>query len=193
MAQEKRDFKQELIQILDKLIEEGKWDGSLFLEACGKKFRDLREEVAKELGLDVQSGQDVSSEADKNHIGTVEVFIHLYQADGLNVTKWAALLGTLGSYNVSRPIYKQEEDVRNAIRNKEFKQNDGYAVIRVKEGDITLSPANTPPPTDRLGHELVLLKEKAIISDNIIRLVHQTGIYSYDKGTLTKQSSESLF
>ncbi len=74
----------------------------------------------------------------------------------------------MGSYTASiakaantRPIYRSETDVKTMIRSKPNLPNEAYCVVRILREDIA-RPFTGVNPRDRLGHELLVLKERAI-------------------------------
>jgi intracellular multiplication protein IcmQ len=185
---ERKKYNLELIRGLDKLIAEGQWDGGLFFQAAGKKLRDLSEKLKKELQL--EGNEDVSAtemkDLVKQHSGLIEIYISLYNADGRNIKKWEVVLASLAKQLVSRPIYKKEKDIKDSIATKENPINDAYAVAYISEMDILTPSFRDKKPIDRFGHELLVLKENSLKLENITKLVHLTGEYSYRKGLLTK-------
>ncbi|MFU8797798.1 MAG: type IVB secretion system protein IcmQ [Gammaproteobacteria bacterium] len=98
------------------------------------------------------------------HAGMHLVFVSLYQADGLNMKKWASLLGSIGDLAASRPVYQQESDVRNMIQTKEQKQNEGYVAIYITPG-----------------------KTKLLQTEDIAYFEHVSGQYNFQDGILIKQ------
>jgi intracellular multiplication protein IcmQ len=187
------ELKRELVKILDDLITRGTWTGSLFLESSGKKLRDLREELYTGFRLGEQTNAGASTNAPGASLqkaGFIEVFVALYQADGLNVTKWSNLLSAISSNSIGRPVYGNEDDIKAWFRTKENKQNDAYAVVYIHPDDKN-KPAGKPL-LDRYGHELLTIREGAIKSKNITRFVHVTGQYTFLNGVLTKQAASEL-
>lgn len=190
MDDKELEAKRELIQILDDVLDEGVWTGSLFLETSGKKIRDLRERLIK--GFKLEEQQLISpSTAQSTSVSTTDilpVYIALYQSTGLNLKKWEALLNSINNFSSGRPIYKNEEDVKAFLRSKENQQNDAYALVHISQKDI-LPAAPNKPLQDRFGHQLLMVKEGAIKPQNIIRFIHITGEYTFKNGALVKKGS----
>ena len=179
--------KRELIRILDEVLAEGVWTGSLFLEASGEKIRDLRERLIKNFNLEQDLLSDPSTSVAAPADDTFPVYIALYQSAGQNIKKWETLLNAIDNFSSGRPIYKNEEDVQSFIRTKQNQQNDGYAVVYISEKDIVTLPANKQL-FDRSGKELLTIKEGAIHPEKVVRFVHISGQYVLEKGTLVKDS-----
>lgn len=189
MADTELKAKRELIQILDDVLAEGVWTGSLFLEASGKKIKALRDRLVQDFNLE-QGNNNVIEQTSATNTQTkdnVLVYIALYQATGLNIKKWESMLNAIGNFSAGRPIYRNEEDVQAFIRAKESAQNDGYAAIYINQKDILAMPSNKQL-LDRSGKELVMVKDGAIKSENIIYFVHSTGQYTLKSGILIKDN-----
>lgn len=178
----------EVLKALDKAIGEGPWDKSLLLKAIGKKLQDAREHFIQDLDLQaiidqVAVSQDTAPQA--LHVDFTEVYVSLYQAQGTTIPKWAAILTSLTQLSITRPIYKNEEDIRASIRAKAFQANDAYVVVKIRKSDVLPAPEGKTP-VDRFGRELMVLKENVIRPENITRFVHLTGEYHFINGALIK-------
>lgn len=189
MVDKETDAKRELIQILDQVLAEGIWKGSLFLEAAGKRIQDLRTRLV----TDFQLEDEMTAAAIKEPLSQYTipanytlVYVAVYQAAGANIKKWEVLLNSLENYLSGRPIYKNEADVKAFIRAKENQQNDGYIEVAVETKDI-LNAAASKPLLDRAGRELLMVKDHAIKSNNILRFMHISGEYLFKDGLLVKK------
>jgi intracellular multiplication protein IcmQ len=178
----------EILKALNEAIEDGPWEHNLFFRGIGKKLRDARDRFQRELGLDEllkeESVQASVAESDQQF---TEVYISLYQSEGANIQKWASVIGSLVGHSISRPVYKNEEDIQAAIRAKDYKINDGYVAVRVPNA-LILKPYGDKLPLDRFGRELLILREDAVQLDKILYFVHISGRYILSKGTLIKQA-----
>lgn len=189
----------ELIAALERAIERGPWQRGLLFQAIGKKLRHLRGRFARELPADsshsneenstlrsdgMKSSPQKSSEED-----SLIVYLSLYMNAGDNIQKWEKLLGTLPSSIVTRPIYKNEEDLRAALRPKENKINDAYISVRIRATDLIHPPGNTPP-MDRYGHPLLIVRQGAVQSENILTFMHRSGRYLFTDGRLVRQGDQ---
>lgn len=174
-----------ILQALDETIAKGPWEHNLFFKGVGKKLLEARERFVRELGLEdhTENKTEIVDESAKTF---TEVYVSLYQAEGTNISKWQTVVNTLAGYNLTRPVYKKEEDIQKAIRSKEFKQNDAYVVVKVLTSDI-MPPLTEKPPLDRHGHELLVLKEGAVHQENISRFVHSSGDYIFSNKVLIKK------
>jgi len=187
---EKSKYYINLIRELDDLIITGNWDGSLLYQAIGKKLRGFSEELKKELNIEPSESVPVTPtemmDIVKQKSGLVEIYISVYCTEGRNIAKWELVLSNLLRQIVSRPIYKREKDIKDVIHAKENSINDAYLIAYVTEMDILKPSFRDKAILDRFGHELVRLKENALKPENLTKLVHQTGEYSYRKGVLIK-------
>jgi len=176
----------DILKALDGAIDKGPWEHNLFFKGIGKKLRDARDKFKEELGLDELTAdlltQNHSKQIDNQ---TTEVYISLYQAEGSSISKWTTVVNSLAGYNLTRPVYRNETDIQAAIRSKEQQQNDAYVAVRVRNIDI-MKPALDMQPTDKLGHELLILREGAVHLENISRFVHKTGQYQFRNKLLSK-------
>ena len=178
----------ELIRALDEAIAKGNWEGGLFFQAAGKKLRDLSEKLKKELEVNGQAAPTAEEMIDyaKQRSGLVEVYISVYCTEGRSVPRWETVLGNLPKQIVGRPIYKREKDIKDVIATKENPINDGYVVGYITEMDILKPSFREKMAVDRFGHELVRLKDNTLKVENITKLVHLTGDYTYRNGKLIK-------
>lgn len=178
----------ELIRALDKAIANGHWEGGLFFQAAGKKLRDLSERLKKELNLDDQNMPSATEMIDyvKQKSGLVETFIGVYCAEGSDIRRWESVLGSLPKQVVGRPIYKREKDIKDIIATKENQVNDAYIIAYVTEMDILKPSFRDKAIVDRFGHELIRLKDNTLKVENITKLIHLSGEYTFRNGKLTR-------
>ena len=177
----------EILKALNDAIEKGPWKHSPFFRGIGKKLENLRNRFIQESGLE---GVDL----EQLHLKTIEsnqpddylnIYILLYQSEGINIRKWFNVVISLVEHSTSRPVYKNEEDVKAAIRAKENKQNDAYIEVKVRKQDI-YPTSNEKPRIDRDGRELLLLHDGAIHLKNVTRFVHISGDYTLGEHSLIK-------
>lgn len=185
---EETKYNLELIRALDQMIADGNWEGGLFFQAAGKKLRTLSAELKTELQLTEDKQPSAIEIVDyvKQKSGLLEIYISVYCIEGRNIKKWEIVLENLPRQIVSRPIYKREKDIKETINAKENPVNDAYVVAYVTEMDILKPSFRDKALVDRFGHELLRLKDNALKSENITKLVHLTGEYAYRKNLLTK-------
>jgi intracellular multiplication protein IcmQ len=194
MAQQDEDQKkreEDLIKAFDEVIKDERWERSLFFRNIRKGLSDTREYLKRELGLtqemEVQPQHATQEIAAPTALpeGVIEIYISLYAAEGSNINRWETILGSLSAHSISRPIYKNEQDIKDIIRTKDYQQNDAYVAIRIHEAEI-LKPFNNKTPLDKAGRELLVIKEGAILPQNISRFVHFGSEYIYKGGRLIK-------
>lgn len=186
----------DILKSLDHLIGNKLWENSLFFRAIRKRLEDARDHFKEGLELDttVQTGKTTRDSKFFSQEDMVEVYMALYISEGVSLRKWESLLNTLGSHaisSVSRPVYKNEQDIQESIRTKEFKQNDAYVAVYVRKSDIAAPYGK--PPVDRHGRELIVLKEGAVRPENITRFVHVSGMYDFIDGMLTRRGNVDFF
>lgn len=180
-----------ILKALDNAIAQGLWDESNFLKVIGKNLREIRENFFHHLDKSGQEKANISAHM-ANHMalrsGQQEIFIALYSSDGGNLQSWERIITNLPKQMISRPIYAEEKDVREIIKTKEHKINEGYVSIYVNQSDLLPTPPDKTP-VDRLGKSLLSLKDKSLNLENINRFVNQSGVYNYSQGRLIKNSS----
>ena len=108
------------------------------------------------------------------------VYILLYQADANNHDKWLLTIKSLIGQSISRPIYRNENDVAEVIRSKNDKKRSGFVAIYVNQADILSGRV----VKDAAGHELVRVKENAIDLKKIVAFYQDEKKYSYREGKL---------
>ncbi len=188
--EEIRQRYQKVLEALDKAVEEGHWDKGLLFQTIGKKLKQYRDRFRVLLESDdvVQPEGPVLHLANRvaERKGMVEVSIALYCSEGGDPRRWESVIHTLGATIVSRAIYKNEADVVRVIRSKPTRINEGYCKIYIQESSIA-KPFTGQNPRDKMGHELLVLKQGAVSSSNIVCFIHQTGVYDWIDGRLVKR------
>lgn len=176
------------LKALDAAIETGPWEESNFLRVIKKKLITIRDNFATKTGYQTETEQKNTAEFLKQialRQGQQEIFIGIYSSDGNNMQAWERLLMNLPRQIISRPIYANEQDIKNLIKSKENKINEAYVVAYVSKTDI-LNVKTDKIPLDRFGKPLLSLKDKCLYLENISRFVHLSTPYSYVKGHLIK-------
>ncbi len=157
-----------LISILDELLNSDDWESSLLLRTAKKHLNALKDE-AKQIA-DSLDGREEREQVDCSlKEGHIKVYVSLYQTEGARLKIWHDMLKSLSEYSTSRPVYKDEEQVRTAIRSKPDMQRHAYAVVIISESGIIHFEK---PAVDRLGQELLTLKDSVIETKNIIEFIH---------------------
>ncbi len=182
-----------ILKALDDAITQGPWEKTNFLRVMGRNLRGIRDDFEKQVhsfshkktALKSYIAQQLSLRR-----GQKKIYVSIYSSDGSNLRSWEQLINNLPRQIISRPIYADENDVQEIIKLKENKLNEGYVSVYIGDNDILpISPDKCP--TDKLGKPMLTLKDKTILLDNVDCFVHQTGIYHYSQGRLTKAELES--
>lgn len=178
-----------ILKAFDEAINNGPWDKSNFLQAIGKSLKEIRDNFAKNMNVrsKVQMKQDAYL-ANRLALrsGQQEVYISLYTSEGDNLNSWEKILSNLPRQMISRPIYANEEMVKDLIKMKVNKQNEAYVVFYINKTDIIDIPADRVL-LDKLGNPLLTLKDKTLDLENVSRFVHVSGVYQFNKGRLIKE------
>ena len=181
----------EFLSALDKSIASGSWDETNFVLIIGKKLKEMREKLAQDI-KNAEENADFSSDflsktlAMQNSLK--EVYIALYSLEGSRLQSWEQIIINLRKQMVSRPVYATEEEAIAIIKTKEKKINEAYVSVFVKEEDILHMPADKDP-VDKLGQNMLVLKDNAISLEYINYFVHLTGKYRYSRGKLLKSET----
>lgn len=183
---------QTILKALDDAIDQGPWEESNFLRVIGKNLREIRQNFANTIGAGSEHNgvkkETIRSMQPEQRADQQEVFIGLYSTEGNNLQAWERILANLPRQMISRPVYINEQDIKNLIKSKEKKINEAYVAIYINQNDI-LQMAADKAPTDRFGRPLLALKDRTLNLNNITRFVHLSGVYYYSKGRLIKNSS----
>ncbi len=181
-----------VLKALDEAIKNGPWEQSNFLRAIGENLNKIRDNFISQ--LDTRTQQQIKADlhlADRvaGRSGKQEIFVSLYTADGSNLQSWEKIVANLPRQMISRPIYADEEHVRNLIKTKENKQNEAYVAVYINQTDIIPLPPDRVL-VDKLNNPLLTLKDRVLQVENISRFVHFTGVYQFDRGHLIKAKPE---
>lgn len=180
-----------VLAALNKAIEQGPWDESNFLRVIGRNLHDIRDGFIKKVALEEQTSQGVSPYLTKQMAlrrGQQKIYVALYSSDGSNLSAWERIIANLPHQMISRPIYANEEDVKAIIKSKTNKLNEAYVTIYISPQDILSLPADKMP-IDKLGKQMLTLKDKTLHLDSLDCFVHQSGVYRYMQGRLLKDVS----
>lgn len=183
-----------ILASLRELLERGPWNKSAFLRVLGKKIQKSYDDLAERAGRAEQAKVHKTTEQKKTQEPSEtqqEIFVALYASDGGNLESWEKILMNLPRQAISRPVYAEKKAIQNAFKERRNHLNEAYVVIYVMR-DAILPTASDKTPKDRFGTELLTLKNKALLHENIIRFVHATGVYEYKKGRLIKMPDANL-
>lgn len=188
---ELEQLKQEILSAFDKALTHDCWNKGLLFQTTAKNLRELREYVNKELAV----LDETEKEIDSHHVkvqglldkGYVPVFISLHQAEGAKMDSWVAAIKTLVHHNITRPVYRDEQQMQAMIRHRMHPKREGYVVAYVKKGDI-LPPYAGKVTHDKLGYELLTLRDGCIAIEHIIEFIHDNKRYVFRDGKLVALS-----
>lgn len=181
-----------VLKALDEAIKNGPWEQSNFLRAIGQNLNKIRENFVSQ--LDTRTQQQIKADshlAERMAVrsGKQEIFVSLYSADGSNLQSWEKIVANLPRQMISRPIYADEDHVRNLIKMKENQHNEAYVAVFINLTDIIPLPPDKVL-VDKLNNPLLALKDRVLEIENISRFVHFTGVYQFDRGRLIKEKPE---
>lgn len=183
----------EFLSALDKSIASGSWDETNFVLIIGKKLKEMRKKLSEDIS-DIESKEDFSADFMSKNLAMQnslqEVYISLYSLEGTKLQSWEQIIINLRKHIVSRPVYATEEEVIAIIKTKEKKINEAYVSVFIKQEDILKVPVDKIP-VDRLGQNMLVLKDNAITLDCINYFVHLSGKYRYLRGRLLKSENQT--
>lgn len=166
------DVGKQLLAVLTGILASGDWESSLFLKVEADRLKEFSGQVGTLLKSDEPKLDIIARDVarPKPQFGYSQVFILLYQIDGANLQNWYSNIKNLGQYSVTRPAYIDERYAQEFIRSKVANiERNGYVVANVKSDDFYQEGEKLFDP---FGHELVSLKDKAVLIDNVVEFVH---------------------
>jgi len=177
-----------MLETLNDTLGLGPWNEGSFIAMIGKKIRALRDDLATQINkfeeTELSSPEYLAHRAHLSASHTI-VYVSLYSLDGVSIASWEKIISNLPRQIVSRPVYATEEDVQNIIKTKEKKINEAYAAFYVDAAAI-LNVGTDKAMVDKLGKPILVLKDNAILLENIEYFVHLSGKYQYSQGRLIK-------
>lgn len=178
-----------VLEALDEAIAQGPWEDSNFLRTIEKNLKQIRANFVAQFEQNAPQPPPPKKTFQRTD-DLQEVFISLYSSDGSFLTNWERILANLPRQIISRPIYKEEADVRHLLKSKENRINEAYISLFIKQQDIL---ALTPEKVgrDKFGKPLINLKDRTINLENVTRFVHVSGVYEYANGRLHKTATPS--
>lgn len=169
---------------IDRVLQAGDWESSLFLRNTIKPIKALNEKIIH-LKTGLMSNNEAKTLVPAVPAGMILVYVALFQTEGLNLSRWAMQIRSLAHYVQGRPIYRLEEAVQRMIRSKLDHSNDAYAVVAITPEMIMSEAA---PRVDRNGCELLMLTDHAIKEGQLIEFVHQDKRYCWLDNQLILQT-----
>jgi len=162
-------FYEEVVQHIDRCLHDANWEVSLFFKGLAGQFRDLQTKLQQGLDQVKNHGTEKLS-LDLTPPNMRKVFVLLYLTDGNNLKKWVSLLSNLSTISIGRPVYQNEQQIQSLIRSKPDARFDAYVAVYVNEKEV-IEPLGKIIPKDKLGNELLTLREGAIKPQYIIEFV----------------------
>ena len=177
------------IEIVDEGLAAGEWQGTHLLRSMEKKIQALREEA-------VQLQNQLKEEEMAKSIGAAggsisdlqTVYVSVYQQDFNDLRKWERTLKSITDYSITRPVYKEEEHIKEMIRGRPDPNKEGYVAVMVKNEDIVKGFVGKPA-TDKSGYDLLNIKEGGVRPGGIRRFVLGGKSYEFVNGSLTLMAS----
>jgi len=172
-----------IIQAIDEVLAAGDWNKSLFLKSTIKPLNRLREEA---MNVRSEMLNEQGSEAIPEYqlkANEIKIYISLYQAEGLDLHKWALQLSSIDRYVMGRPIYRHESEVKKIIRQKLAQHSEAYAVIAIDPNKILMQEF-VAAKLDRQGFELLTLQVGAVDESRVVEFVHMGKRYHFNNRRL---------
>ncbi len=178
------------IDIVDKTLSAGGWQETFLLQNMEKKIKELREEAIEIQNQIKTENQAKSMGVNKAQLDDLQtVYVSVFQQDYNDLRSWERTLKSITDYSVTRPVYKEEVHIQEMIRGRPDPNKEGYVVVLVKKQDIVKGLPGKPA-TDKLGYELLNIKEGGIRPTGIQRFVLSSRTYEYIEGSLKLIESE---
>lgn len=174
---------EKILTILDDLLREDDWQSSNFLRTINKKVQEIRDSVALHYQDLTAVKENTHTQAIQNVNELQKIFISLYASDGSLTSNWEWILANLPRQIVSRSIYANEIDVKALIKTKPNPVNEAYVSCMVPKEMIIEQPQEKIA-FDKLGKPLMVLRDRALLLNNIIEFVHISGVYKFSEGKL---------
>ncbi len=162
---------------LHRLVESPHFSNSAFLKLLHQQIQKLSEEFDGNMQEVYSLQENKTEKTKKDYANKVLIYIGIYCFDGLNMDSWKRVIENLPRQYISRPIYLQERDVQKAVKAKPQLMNEGYVAIYVEKQSINQLENPALPLTDKWGHALLSLKDRAIDLKNIEFFWHQSKQY----------------
>ncbi|MBX9586405.1 MAG: Dot/Icm secretion system protein IcmQ [Gammaproteobacteria bacterium] len=172
------------IDTVDKTLATGGWQETFLLQNMEKKIKELREEAITLQNQIKTENQAKSMGVTKTQLDDLQtVFVSVFQQDYNDLRSWERTLKSITDYSITRPVYKEEEHIKEMIRGRPDPNKEGYVVVLVKRQDIVKGLPGKPA-IDKLGYELLNIKEGGIKPGGIQRFILSGRTYEYVEGSL---------
>ncbi len=149
----------------------------------GDKFRFVRDRLQgllTHLESQKQKLRETTAQAmeQKEDADKIIVYVYLYNAQGLILRSWSAMLTpkVFYEYSVNRPIYTDKNNLEIAIKLKTNKQQHGYLAVKINRNEIISAP--DADHKDAHGYPLIKIKEGSLRFENLVSFYHNDQHYT---------------
>jgi hypothetical protein len=185
-----REQSEKILQLVLNAIQQ---DGELREKyQVGEKFRFIRDRLnalRSRIEETVCSLQEVQKKAIFLADDEVEIYIHIFNAQGIVFQTWQKMISSsvFYEYSINRPIYSEKLSAESFIRSRPNKIQHGYLRVAIKKQDILSLPG--PGTTkDAEGNPLIKIREGSLLFDRFISFVHNNHEFILNKdGHLVKK------
>ena len=183
--QEELDQLKALLASMEQLSGHAAWDASFVLRQKKLVFEQQVQALKDQIGQITANVTGVDNlDWPVCPEGMVSVFVSLYQMNGINLLGWEIALSSLTSGVVNRPVYKNEADVKQWVVSRGSTITEAYVEVFIDKSMILDRETK-----DKLGADLLSLKQGAILLDHIIKFVHYNEVcYQVKAGKLLRVS-----
>lgn len=186
--QHKQTLNTKIVMALEPIVHDQRWQQTAFMRNLVAAYVETYEQACEQ---DTKFSQKLASPAMRRQQlqeGQCEIFIHLYQTDGYDLTRWDLQLSMLLQSRMTRPIYGAESDIQQVMRARMSQANDAYVIAIIKNTDL-LADLTGLKQEDSLGQPLIYLNDQALCQENLIELVHLNKRYPVVKGCIDNNIS----
>jgi intracellular multiplication protein IcmQ len=169
---------------IDGLLGKHDWKRSKLLIAYAKELQSLKDQsllfhknLLQEIAQDTQMSEQLASGITSSIVvgdqNAQKIYVNMYQSTGSRLEIWERLIVGINMSSFGRPIYAQEDQVKQLIASKENLANEGYVIVLVNNEDIIKGQTTT----DSLGNKMLYIKQGQIKSQNVLGFVHANSVY----------------
>ena len=146
---------------LGRTLSDGTWEETFLLKNMKKKLSELREEARQLQQQYREEAMAKSIGAGNASMDTLQtVYVSVFQQDFADLRKWERNAKNIYRYSITRPVYKEEDHVKEMIRGRPDPNKEGYVAVMVKKEDIVKGFAGKAT-ADKSGYELLNIKRAA--------------------------------
>lgn len=149
----------------------------------GDKFKFVRDKLQALLAninenIPIVSAQTIEQKSDQAVLDEIEVYVYLYNAQGLVFQSWRNLLTAklLYEYSVNRPIYGDKNQLVSLIKSKANRAQHGFLTVKISQNDVLASSENASK--DPMGNVLIKIREGSLKFNKLISFTHNDSDYS---------------